>query len=268
LTNHRQESQHIPNDPFAHRAEFESNAVKSLSDKNPDVWNTIYPDGKDVDLTKIVTHELAISDEPPPSSANPPLYSAEKPQKQPDLSLGSWLITNESASGYCLEYAEGNSTKAQVGELVGIRRSNNEQSWKWGIGVIRWMKFNTQQEMQLGIEMLNPDAAAIGLRSAAANGKGFDYQRTLLLPEIPAIKQPATLITTPMPWRVGNKLMLNMLGKDVRVALTQLVQNTGLFAQFQFEFLDTDKAKARPEQEEQRNEQQGEKDFGLVWSSI
>ena len=264
LTNHRQDSQHIPNDPFAHRAEFESNAVKSLSDKNPDVWNTVYPDGKDVDLTRIVTQELAISDEPPPSSAKPPLYAGEKPQKQPDLSLGSWLITNESASGYCLEYAEGNSTKAQVGELVGIRRSNNEQSWKWGIGVIRWMKFNPQQEMQLGIEMLNPDAAAMGLRTAAANGKDFNYQRTLLLPEIPAIKQPATLITAPVPWRVGNKLMLNMRGKDVRVALTHLVQNTGLFAQFRFEFLDADKAKESTEQKEQ----QAEQDFGLVWSSI
>jgi hypothetical protein len=84
------------------------------------------------------------------------------------------------------------------------------------------------------------------------------------LPEIPAIKQPATLITAPVPWRVGNKLMLNMLGKDVRVALTHLVQNTGLFAQFRFEFLDTDEAKESTEQKEQ----QAEQDFGLVWSSI
>ncbi|NNF97409.1 MAG: hypothetical protein HKM94_10830 [Halobacteria archaeon] len=268
LTSHRQESQHIPNDPFAHRAEFESSVVKSLSDENPDVWNMVYPDGKDVDLTKIVTEELAISGEPPPSSANLPVYSPEKPQKQPDLSLGSWLIINESASGYCLEYGEGNSTKAQVGELVGIRRRTNNQSWNGGIGVIRWMKFNSQQEMQLGIEMLNPDAAAIGLRTAATNDKDLNYQRTLLLPEIPAIKQQATLITAPVPWRVGNKLMLNILGKDVRAALTHLVQNTGLFAQFQFKFQDTDKTKESAEQEERRDDQQAEQDFGLVWSSI
>ena len=264
LTSHREESEHIPNDPFAHRAEFASNTVKSLSDENPDVWNKVYPDGKDFDLTQIVTEELAVSDAPPVSSANPPLYSGGKPQKQPDPSLGSWLIINESASGYCVEYADGNSTKAQVGELVGIRRRNDKHSWKWGIGVIRWMKFNPHQEMQLGIEMLNPDAAAIGLRTAAASGKDFNYQRTLLLPEIPAIKQPATLITAPVPWRAGNKLMLNILGKDVRVALTELVQNTGLFAQFQFEFLDTDKPPVSTEQEERQDEQ----DFGLVWSSI
>ena len=206
LTNHRQQSQQNPNDPFAQRAEFESSVVKNLSDQSPDVWNMVYPDSKDVDLTMIVTEELAASAEPSPSPSNISLYSPEKDQTQPDMSLvGSWLIINESASGYCLEYADGNSTKAQVGELVGIRRRNTKQSWKWGIGVIRWMKFNAQQEMQLGIEMLNPDAAAIGLRTAASDSGKYNYQRTLLLPEIPAIKQPTTLITAPVPWRVGNK---------------------------------------------------------------
>lgn len=264
LINHRDESRHIPNDPFAHQAQFESGVVKSLSDENPDVWNMVYPDGKDVDLTRIVKEELAISGISVPSTNNPPLYPTDKPQKQPETSLGNWLIVNESASGYCLEYADGNSTRAQVGELVGIRRRNTEQSWKWGIGVIRWMKFNTRQEMQLGIEMLNPDAAAIGLRSAASNDKDINYQRTLLLPEIPAIKQTVTLITPPVPWRVGNKLMLNILGKETQVALTQLVQNTGLFAQFQFEILQTEKLKENIGQEERQDEQ----DFGLVWSSI
>ena len=260
LTHHHQQTQHSRKDPFAQRAEFESSIVKNLSDENPDVWNMVFPTGDDVDLTKIVTEELTLAGGHNPRSFSPPTFSPEKQQKQPDVGLGSWLIVNESASGYCLEYAEGNGTKAQVGELVGIRRHVNKHSWKWGIGVIRWMKFNNQHEMQLGIEMLNPDAAAIGLRTAASNGKDYHYQRTLLLPEIPAINQPATLITAPVPWRVGNKLMLHILGKDVGVELSRLVQNTGMFAQFQFEFLETDKPKQPTEQDEQ--------DFGQIWSSI
>jgi len=224
----------------------------------------VFPTGEDVDLTKIVTEELTLAGEQHPRSFSPPLFSPDKQQKHPDIGLGSWLIVNESASGYCLEYAEGNGTKAQVGEVVGIRRQTNKQSWKWGIGVIRWMKFNNQNEMQLGIEMLNPDAAAIGLRTAASNGKDYSYQRTLLLPEIPTINQPATLITAPVPWRVGNKLMLHILGRDLAVELRQLVQNTGLFAQFQFEFLESDKPKQRSEQDDRQDEQ----DFGQVWTTI
>jgi len=261
LSHYHQQMQRTHKDPFAQRAEFESSIVKNLSDENPDVWNLVFPSGEDVDLTKTVTEELTLAGEQHPRSFSPPLFSPDKQQQQPDVSLGSWLIVNESASGYCLEYAEGNGTKAQVGELVGIRRQINKQSWKWGIGVIRWMKFNTQHEMQLGIEMLNPDAAAIGLRTVASNGKDFSYQRTLLLPEIPAINQPAPLITAPVPWRVGNKLMLHILGKDVGIELSRLVQNTGLFAQFQFDFLESDKPK-------QQRTEQDEQDFGQVWSSI
>jgi hypothetical protein len=122
------------------------------------------------------------------------------------------------------------------------------------------MKFNNQHGLQLGIEMMNPDAAAIGLRTAASNGKDSRYQRTLLLPEIPAINQPTTLITAPVPWRVGNKLMLHILGKDLSVELSRQVQNTGLFAQFQFEFLESNKPKQQSEQDEH--------DFGQIWSSI
>ena len=264
LSHHDQQTQRSHKDPFAHRAEFESSIVKNLSDENPDIWNMVFPSGEDVDLTKIVTEELTLSGEQRPRSFSPPLFSPDKQQKQPDIGLGSWLIVNESASGYCLEYAQGNGTKAQVGEVVGIRRQTNRQSWKWGIGVIRWMKFNNQNEMQLGIEMLNPDAAAIGLRTAASNGKDYSYQRTLLLPEIPAINQPATLITAPVPWRVGNKLMLHILGRDLAVELRRLVQNTGLFAQFQFEFLESEKSKQHSEQDERQDDQ----DFGQVWTSI
>ena len=260
LSHHHHQKQESRRDPFAQRAEFESSIVKNLSDESPDVWNMVFPTGGDVDLTTIVTEELTLTGEQTPRSFSPPVFSPDKQPKQPETGLGSWLIVNESASGYCLEYAEGNGTKAQVGELVGIRRQTNKQSWKWGIGVIRWMKFNNQHGMQLGIEMLNPDAAAIGLRTAASNGKDSRYQRTLLLPEIPAINQPTTLITAPVPWRVGNKLMLHILGKDLSVELSRQVQNTGLFAQFQFEFLESNKPKQQSEQDEH--------DFGQIWSSI
>lgn len=264
LSHHHEAKQQPDKDPFAQRAEFESSIVKNQSEERADVWNMIFPTGENVDLTKIVTEELTLTGEQHPRSFSSTLFSPEKQQRQPDVSLGSWLIVNESASGYCLEYAEGNGTKAQVGGLIGIRRQFNTHFWKWGIGVIRWMKFNNHQEMLLGIEMLNPDAAAIGMRSAASNGKDPHYQRTLLLPEIPAINQPATLITAPVPWRVGNKLMLHILGKDLGVELSRLVQNTGLFAQFQFEFLENDKPKPYTEQDERQDEQ----DFSQIWSSI
>ena len=84
----------------------------------------------------------------------------------------------------------------------------------------------------MGIETLNPNGAAVGIRPAGM--PDAPLQRTLMLPELKNLKQPACLITSPVQWREGNKITINMLGKDIPATLTKPVQNTGLFAQFQF----------------------------------
>jgi hypothetical protein len=258
----QQQHDEVPEEAgFEHRAEYASSMIASVSQETrPDVWNMVYPSGEQVRLTDIVTEELTLADDSKPEPIFP---STDQINAAPaPAQFDTWVIMNESASGYCLEYADHNNTLAQVGELVGIRRRLSNSGWKWGIGVIRWMKFSANRQLQLGIQMLNPDAAAIGMRTRiSTDDKQAELQRTLLLPEIPAIKQPATLITGPVPWRVGNKLVLNILGRNLRVELTRLVQNTGLFAQFQFEFMDE---KSRAPQEDVQNDQ----DFGQVWSSI
>ena len=245
---------------FDRPAEYRAEMVESVSDEKPDVWEMVYPRGTDVRLTRIVTEELSLADPLAEPSAEAP-----KPERAKLPPLTQWRITNESANGFCLEYAQGDSTRSQVGELVGIRRRISAHAWKWSIGVIRWMKFNSQRVLQLGVEMLNPDAAAIGMRSlAAGGGQAPAYQRTLLLPENPAIGQPASLITAPVPWREGNKLVLNILGREVKVALTRQLQNTGLFAQFEFAYLDS--ARATPA--ERQSETAEESEFGQIWSAI
>lgn len=262
LARQREENPQSAEAGFGRRAEYVSSTVDSVNEENrPDVWSMIYPSADQTRLTDIVTEELSLADDSQPEPVFPP---ARQPGTTPaPVRLDNWVIINESATGYCLEYADDDNTLAQVGELVGIRRRLSNSGWKWGIGVIRWMKFSANRQLQLGIQMLNPDAAAIGLRPALNPGdRQAEFQRTLLLPEIPAIKQPATLITGPVPWRVGNKLVLNILGRDVRVELTRLIQNTGLFAQFEFGFLDEEKSRTR------KDKTHSEQDFGQVWSTI
>ncbi len=245
---------------FEHPAEYRADVVESVSDEKPDIWEMVYPHASDVKLTRIVTEELSLADQLAGSRQRENGGNGKDRSRLPPLTR--WQITNESANGFCLEYHEGNTTRAQVGELVGIRRRISAHAWKWNIGVIRWMKFNPQRILQLGVEMLNPDAAAIGMRTLAGDGKQYAYQRTLLLPENPAIGQPASLLTSPVPWREGNKLVLNILGREVKVELTRMLQNTGLFAQFEFVYLDT----ARDEATSGQVTDEG--DFGQIWSAI
>ncbi len=240
-------------DIYNNAAHFESMVIENINEEKPDIWNMVYPSDLP-GLRPLVEEEINLGHAQDNDNPASPTY----PQ-------GTWAIINESAGGYCLEYRKGNSARAQVGELIGIRREN-DGLWKWGIGVIRWMKFSSTRTLRLGIEMLNPDAAAVGIRSLASGNDKNAYQRTLMLPEIPAIQQPATLITPPAPWRVGNQIMVNILGKILHVQLTAVSQCTGLFSQFQFKPLHTE------QHDEDAHDVSGhwevDKDFEKIWSAM
>lgn len=240
-------------DAFTNTAQFETADIHNMNDKQPDVWDMIYPDGS------AIQHPLAMKEHPEEET------NAEQEEivAIDDYQSESWVILNESANGYCLKNLSRSEHKVQVGELMGIQRSGDGHTWKWGIGVIRWLKLTDNRTMQLGIEMLTPDAAAIGIKPALDTGKKEAYQRTLMLPELKAINQPTTLITGPVPYRKGSNVVLKILGKTLAVKLTNSLQNTGLFAQFEFEITESDSSKT-----EKQNSLSGEFDFDNLWSSI
>jgi hypothetical protein len=221
----------------------------SVNDSKPDVWEMIYFPG---DLEGFETLEEQFAKE-----TNNPAVN-KKIEQQPE----TWMILNEGARGYCLQTISQTASRVQVGELLGVRRSAKESTWKWGVGVIRWLRNNPSEGLTLGIEMLTPDAAAIGLR-AVTNAK-HDYQRTLMLPELRAMNQPTSLITTSVPYRVGQQLVINLLGQEILVKLSKQLLNTGLFAQFMFDIMEEQSAVHHGREEHDDNDP----DFSGVWNSI
>lgn len=240
------------------RAHFESTEIKiNLNEPNAtseDVWGLIYPSAAKDGLEPLVEHELSIQDKTHIQTED---VKTETKQYQTD----DWMIVNESAKGLMINNQDELKNKAQVGELVSIRRKMDGKAERWSIGVIRWLKYNHDKSLQMGIETLNPNGAAVGIR--AMSTPDSPLQRTLMLPELKNLKQPACLITNPVPWREGHKITINMLGKDIPATLTKSIQNTGLFAQFQFEI-------GQPQHVPQETVKKSEKeqDFNNIWSSI
>ena len=243
---------------FNDRAHFESTEIK-INLKDPDttsndVWGLVYP-AELTGLEPLVEHELSLQDNTQVNFKLDPVNTEAK-QYQTD----NWLIINESAKGMMINNKDEFKNKAQVGELVSIHRQANGRVAKWTIGVIRWLKSNQDQSLQMGIETLNPNSAAIGIR--AASTPNAPLQRTLMLPELINLKQPACLITAPAPWREGHKITINMLGKEIPATLGKSIQNTGLFAQFQFEI------SSQNDPVEKIANTEKEQDFNQIWSSI
>lgn len=234
---------------YSQTAQYQTDDTgRSNSDVKADVWEMIY---FPADTDGVENLEAQFEKDKNAQAEKKPRYHAE-----------TWMILNESARGYCVKSIEKTSNRAQVGEIVGVRRNADSKSWKWGIGVIRWLRADPQHGLLLGIEMLTPDAAAIGIR--AVNNARHDYQRTLMLPEMRAVNQPTTLITTAVPYRTGQQFVINILGKEILIKLNKQMVNTGLFAQFQFEIMEQQTAVQKPDAS---GEEPGS-DFSGVWTSI
>ena len=206
------------------RARFKAARLQDDHGKLPDVWEMNY----------------RIEDEEPPSSTELAVARAATGGMgiNANHSAHSWKMLNISAGGYCLLWDNPETTRAQVGELLGIREESDPDTFHWRLGVIRWLKYTDKQGLELGVQMLSPGAVGIAARrNKNSDARNDDYTRGLLLPEIASIQQRATLLLPSPPFRVGDTITANCHGKDVRLSLTKLVENTGSFAQFQFESL-------------------------------
>lgn len=140
-------------------------------------------------------------------------------------------LVNTSPGGYCLQWSGELPASIQAGEILGIQESGVRH---WAIGVIRWIRHLGKAGTQLGIELLAPKAESGAAQLLQKTGQNGAYMRSLLLPAIKAIAQPATLILPRMPFRTGNKI--DLLHSDVagRQQLTKRIISTNSFSQFQF----------------------------------
>lgn len=238
---------------FETRAQFDSQPPSRAPEPQTDVWQLVYP-SYNPDFDK-VAFDTASAPKPDTKPAPPP------PKTEGHYSNYPWQVVNESAGGCCLVSADKVGSEVLVGEIIGVRQAAGGEE-KWSLGVIRWMKIGADRQVELGIQMLAPDASPAAVKPMGGTDTSATYQRSFVLPELHAIGQAATVITPPLPYRVGSNVLLKFNGSERHVRLTKLIENTGLFAQFQFSYIGKDG------RAEDHADVSGEFDFSTVWSSI
>lgn len=143
-------------------------------------------------------------------------------------------LADVSPGGYCLELDPTFPGVLRTGELLCLREHENTP---WQIAVIRWLYMPSESRLLAGLELLSPQAKALG---ACVEGKSGDLAppvRALLLPAIKIIGQPPTLLTPRAGFRVRQKITLVTAKGTLRVRLTELTSYTGSYSQFAFDRL-------------------------------
>lgn len=80
-------------------------------------------------------------------------------------------VLDQSLGGYRLSWGRDAALRARVGELVGVSISSDESERDWMVGVIRWLRYDPQGDVDAGIELLARRAHAVGLRCLDARGQ-------------------------------------------------------------------------------------------------
>jgi hypothetical protein len=154
-------------------------------------------------------------------------FGKEKSEDHPRF-LGQ--LVNVSPRGYCIQWVDAPAPNLKTGEVIAIKE---DQLQHWNLGVVRWIRQAKDFGTQMGVELLAPNSQPCGIRQLHKTGAHGDYLRALYIPEIKAIGQDASVLTPRLPFTVGNKVTINLDGREEKYQLTKRILSTGIISQFQ-----------------------------------
>lgn len=80
-------------------------------------------------------------------------------------------VLDHTRYGYRIEWESVEAVRARVGELVGVAlAADDPDDQDWMVGVIRWMRIDSQGRVEAGIELIAREARAASLRALDLNG--------------------------------------------------------------------------------------------------
>ncbi|MGZ8258634.1 MAG: hypothetical protein ACXWTR_05600, partial [Methylotenera sp.] len=100
----------------------------------------------------------------------------------------------------------------------------------WSLGLVRWASCGIRDRLDIGVQLIAPQA-----RSATARINGRDCDEVvLLLPQIVAVKQAATIIAPIGTFEPARQLTLAYNNESKHVMLTKLVERSQHFERIQY----------------------------------
>lgn len=127
------------------------------------------------------------------------------------VELSEWSVTNESPTGFALQYLNGESRALSVGALVGVRAQERGKSH---ICVVRRLVSGDLRRAELGLQKYAPFAVPT-LISGSGSADGRPPARAIVLPRVPSLGGAAAVIVAPNVLRSGKRVPFVLDGRNV-----------------------------------------------------
>jgi hypothetical protein len=121
------------------------------------------------------------------------LWQLMKSQESPKK-LSEWMVINESPDGYSLMHMSGNTHHLRVGDIVALQtlEDHAEATPTWHVCIVRWAVSENPEHIELGIQILAPNATAVEVSHANAPESG--NVAALMLPSAPPLRPTQSLV--------------------------------------------------------------------------
>jgi hypothetical protein len=147
--------------------------------------------------------------------------------------MTEWMVLNESPGGYAVMHVSGEVEGLVPGSAIALRP---EPDKPWSICVVRWMKSENPEHIELGLELVAPAARSVQLMFRNGDPEQLPTPG-LLLPAIPALRDHPALLAPTGAYSARRFFIVS--GEDkthiMQGRLLSLDLQTGAVELFQFE---------------------------------
>lgn len=239
--------------------------VEYITDNSPpDIWASAVDAGPEIVHNPLQAEliEYSVEEEADEDAEN---TENEQPALYPVYSLE---IVNQSPGGYCLAWQNTVPSQLQTGEIIALR---DDETMPWTTAVVSWIRQTSSTTTQMGIELIAPNAQHCGLQLLRGKNESSFFLRALLVPEIPVLSRPASVIGPRIPFQEGHKVAINLQGKELKAILNKRVKQTGSISQFEYRLLTPEKSPTLPKQAaaaQDSSELSISDNFDSLWKSL
>lgn len=134
--------------------------------------------------------------------------------------LENWTIREESLGGLRIERGgDGGKGRFVQQQLIAVQPADAKG---FMLGIVCWLSVSDELELRAGIRMLPGVPQCVAVRATGLNAMTEKYVPALLLPAVPALQSPATLIL-PAGWYRPKRIVEVFSDKAEQILLTGVV---------------------------------------------
>ena len=155
-------------------------------------------------------------------------------QEQKEIPSEVWQITNSSANGFHLENMTTSTTTLAPETLVTYKNPAFSTFDVWSIGMVRWLKQLSSQNIEMGMEILAHSALSVEV----AHVKGSSQPGILLLGSLVKKRPNSIIFPINHPWKENDILEVRHPKLEITISLTFPCDGFSDSEQFEYELLE------------------------------